>query len=299
MQMVEDREKHMKQTFASFDYGNTGTIDMDELIVMMDELGLLTKLRTDSEEFVRDMFVKYDTNFDGVLSYDEFIGLYNCALDDSLGRRKKDMKLQGSKVSGATLEARKKLAMEKASKKAEEASRIHRQNMELKARIQAQGKGKDPKALEAEIDRQRRALAKARAEAKAVARAEVQKSQAAMEAARDLSTAYDISDAKPSVETDAAAPTKKTPPKTRKSASPQPARAGEQGRQRSKGASEATGAAAGDSLASDGGADAAAAAKAWKESESELLARPAEGTRERMRERSISPPLKSGGYGSS
>ena len=166
LRMAEEREAHGKKVFNKFDVDQSGTIDMDELLVLLDDLGMLTKLKSDPEEFVRDMFIKYDTNFDGVLSWEEFAGLQNACLDDALGRRKVERKPKGQ-GQGGTVEARKKLAAEKAAKKAAEAVRIHKQNMEMKARIQAQGKGKDPKALDAEVERQRRALAQARADAKA------------------------------------------------------------------------------------------------------------------------------------
>ena len=164
--MAEEHEAHGKSVFNKFDLDQSGTIDMDELLVLLDDLGMLTKLKSDPQEFVQDMFVQYDTNFDGVLSWEEFAGLQNACLDDALGRRKIEPKPKGQ-GQGGTVEARKKLAAEKAAKKAAEAVRIHKQNMEMKARIQAQGKGKDPKALDAEVERQRRALAQARADAKA------------------------------------------------------------------------------------------------------------------------------------
>ena len=132
---------------------------------------MLAKLKTDPEDFIRDMFVKYDTNFDGVLSWTEFVNLQNACLDDALGRRKPEAPLKTSSSKGGTVDARKKLAAEKAATKAAEAARIHKQNQEMKARILAQGKGRDPKALDADIERQRRALAQARADAKAAEKA--------------------------------------------------------------------------------------------------------------------------------
>ena len=80
LRIVEDREAQIRGVFDRFDLDHSGTIDMDELIVILDDLGMLHKLRSDPEEFVRDMFVKYDVNFDGVLSFAEFIGLHNAAL---------------------------------------------------------------------------------------------------------------------------------------------------------------------------------------------------------------------------
>ena len=76
MQLVEDRETHLRSVFNKFDLQGDGSIDMDELMVLLDDLGMLARLRTEATEFVRDMFVKFDTNLDGVLSFNEFIGLY-------------------------------------------------------------------------------------------------------------------------------------------------------------------------------------------------------------------------------
>ena len=245
IRIAEEREANVKAIFTRFDTDKSGTIDMEELLVLLDDLGLLTKLKTEPQEFAQDMFVKYDANGDGVLSFEEFKGLYNAAIDDSAGKRKKDAKpVQGrdsKALDGGTLEARKKIAQEKAAKKAEEAERIRKQNAEMKvrahpgsfapqadaaefgatcrvaawpprnsltvpcplyprshtphdasphdplvsfflslllslllslpllpqARIQAQGKGKDPKALDEEIERKRQEMAAARAAAKA------------------------------------------------------------------------------------------------------------------------------------
>merc|ERR1719335_485535 len=114
---------------------------MDELLVLLEDLGLLQKLKTDPTDLATEMFVKYDANSDGVLSFEEFKGLYNAAIDDGAGKRKKDtgpIKGKDSKaLDGGTLDARKKLAAEKARKKAEEAERIRKQNAEMKARIAA------------------------------------------------------------------------------------------------------------------------------------------------------------------
>lgn len=183
LRLVEDREALIRKTFDKFDLDMSGSVDMDELMVLLDDLGMLTRLRTDHEEFCRDMFVKYDTNYDGSLQFTEFIGLYNAALDDTLGRRKKEPPHgpNANKSSGgSTQEARKRLATEKAAKKAAEATRIHQQNLEMKARIMAQGKGKDPKVLDAEVERQRRLLAQVRAEAKAAEKARLDSENAVL-----------------------------------------------------------------------------------------------------------------------
>ena len=176
IKLVDEREAKLRQAFDKFDLDRSGTIDMEELLALLDDVGLMNRLQTDAEEFVRDMFMKYDANSDGVLSFSEFIGLHNSAIDDSLGRRKTD----APPGKRGTLEARKKLLMEKAEQKAAEAARIQRENAEMKERIMAQNKGRDPKSLDAEVEKHRRALALARAEAKAAEKARLQGENAEM-----------------------------------------------------------------------------------------------------------------------
>ena len=149
-----------------------------------------TRLRDEAE--ARAFIAKHDKNGDGVLSFEEFKGLYNAAIDDSAGKRKKEAKQpitgkDSKALDGGTLDARKKLAQEKARKKAEEAERIRKQNAEMKARIQAQGKGKDPKALDADIEEMRREAAEARAAAKAAEKARIAEENRAF-AARKAAT---------------------------------------------------------------------------------------------------------------
>ena len=59
----------MKGIFDKYDVDGSQTIDMDELLVLLDDLGLLAKLKTTPKEFAAEMFVKYDANNDGVLRY--------------------------------------------------------------------------------------------------------------------------------------------------------------------------------------------------------------------------------------
>ena len=112
-----------------------------------------------------------------LISFEEFKNLYNAAIDDKNGKRKKapePIKGKDSKaLDSGTLALRKQKAEEKARAKAEEAEKIRKQNAEMKARIMAQGKGKDPKALDAEIEEKRKAAAAARAKAKADEKARI------------------------------------------------------------------------------------------------------------------------------
>jgi len=137
-------------------------------------------------KFTTDMFVKFDANDDGVLSFEEFKGLYNAAVDDAAGNRR-STKANGAAtrtkhgLDEATLAAREKMKEEKARKKAEEAEKIRKQNAEMKERLRAQHKGKDPKALEAEVERARREGAEKRAEAKKQERERIQAEAAELE----------------------------------------------------------------------------------------------------------------------
>ena len=82
-------------------------------------------------------------------SFDEFKGFYNAAIDDARGRKRAPKPTlsrakTSSGLSDETKAARKKIAEEKARKKAEEAERIRKENAEMKARIMAEKKKDDP-----------------------------------------------------------------------------------------------------------------------------------------------------------
>lgn len=67
IRIAEERESNVKQVFDKYDVDKSGTIDMEELLALLDDLELLPKLKTDEEIFAREMFTKYDANNDGVL----------------------------------------------------------------------------------------------------------------------------------------------------------------------------------------------------------------------------------------
>ena len=190
IRIAEEREANVKQVFDKYDLDKSGTVDMEEMLSLLQDLGLLNRLKTDREKFAAEMFVEYDANDDGVLDFEEFKKLYNAAIDDSLERKRPNagtrraaaassLSRTASGLDNGTIEARKKIAMEKAKKKAEEAERIRLANAEMKARILAQGKGRDPKSLDEEIERKRRELGAARAKAKAEERERLQRENAA------------------------------------------------------------------------------------------------------------------------
>ena len=103
------------------------------------------------------------------LSFEEFKGFYNCAIDDCAGKKPKPPK---AKRSSSTVEpeveaARLKVAEERARKQAEESERIRRENVDIKTKVAAASKGKDAKAVEAEVQAARRAAMGERARGRA------------------------------------------------------------------------------------------------------------------------------------
>ena len=69
IRIAEEREAHVQKVFNKYDQDNSNTIDLDELLVLLDELNLVQKLQSKPEEFASAMFEKYDANQDGVLRY--------------------------------------------------------------------------------------------------------------------------------------------------------------------------------------------------------------------------------------
>ena len=67
IKIAEEREKKVRHEFDKYDLDDSGTIDIDELMCLLDDLGLLTKLKTERVNFTTEMFEKYDSNEDGVL----------------------------------------------------------------------------------------------------------------------------------------------------------------------------------------------------------------------------------------
>ena len=173
IRIAEERERHLKKAFEEYDDDNSGTIDSDEILVLMEAIGLLKNLKSNRIEFITEMFMKYDENNDGVLSFEEFKGVHNAAVDDAAGRRRakpqaaKLVKSRtASKLDNTMEDERRKMAEEKARKKAEEAERIRKENAEMKARIKAANKGRDSKELDAEIKKKQKELKEQRQAAK-------------------------------------------------------------------------------------------------------------------------------------
>ena len=59
----------MRGEFDKYDSNKSGSIELDELTALLDDLGLIGKLKTDRVKFTTEMLTKYDKNDDGVLRY--------------------------------------------------------------------------------------------------------------------------------------------------------------------------------------------------------------------------------------
>jgi hypothetical protein len=60
LRIAEEREAHLRAQFDRFDIDNSGTIDIEELLALLDELGLLTHLQTPPVDFATEMFERFD-----------------------------------------------------------------------------------------------------------------------------------------------------------------------------------------------------------------------------------------------
>ena len=67
IKVAEEREAYVRSIFDKYDMDKSNSIDSDELLILLDDLGLVSKLKSKPEEFASDMFEKYDANGDGVL----------------------------------------------------------------------------------------------------------------------------------------------------------------------------------------------------------------------------------------
>ena len=122
---AEGRERDVRDKFERFDVDGSGSIEMCELMSLMDDLGLLAELRSDKITFVAEMFARFDENGDELMSFDEFKKFYNCAKADAHGRVE-----QAAARASAEQVAR-------ARERAIEAERIRREDAELQRRAEA------------------------------------------------------------------------------------------------------------------------------------------------------------------
>lgn len=164
IRIAEERESKVSAQFDKYDLDGSKTIDLTELMSLLEELGLLKNV-SDTEDFAQQIFYKFDENDDGVIDFDEFKKLYNWCIETQSGRKGVAAKTASALPQG-TLAAREELKRKKAEAKAAEAERIRQQNKAMREKIAAQGKGKDAKALDAECEQMRKEAALKRKQAK-------------------------------------------------------------------------------------------------------------------------------------
>jgi len=150
IRIAEEREARLKDAFDRFDGDASGTIDMEEILPLLDDLGMIKKLRTDRIDFVTKKFLEADANSDGTLTFEEFKVIYNGCIDDAAGKKPKPKPKRMGKESADDI-AKQKAAEDKCRRKAEESEKIRKENAEIKAKVQSSSKGKDAKELDGEI----------------------------------------------------------------------------------------------------------------------------------------------------
>ena len=86
---AEKRDQSVRAVFDKYDKDQSGFIEECELLVLMDELGLLAKLKSDKTAFLAKTLARHDKNNDERLDYGEFRAFYNDAIDDGIGKKSK------------------------------------------------------------------------------------------------------------------------------------------------------------------------------------------------------------------
>jgi len=152
----KEHEKKVRRVFNKFDLDNSGKIDCDELLAVMDDLGLLANLKTDRVTFVAKELAEHDQDGNDMLDFEEFKLFYNAAKDDAAGRKVVRSKTSNS-LDDKTKADRKKAAEERARAKAEVAEKILNENREMKKKIKVEGK--DKKGLDDSVEERRKQLA--------------------------------------------------------------------------------------------------------------------------------------------
>ena len=183
---AKQREAEVLAVFRKYDVDGSDTIEMDELTALLEDLGLLKDLKTSTVEFAAKMFSEFDKDDNGVLSFEEFKGVYNAAKDDAAGKVRPKAKLPADYKEPDALDkdveaARKAAAQASAMKKAEEAEKRRKENAEMKAKLAAKGGG-DAKGLDDDMKRRRKELFEAKKKKKAEEAARLKAENAAMKA---------------------------------------------------------------------------------------------------------------------
>ena len=84
LKVAETRENAVEAAFQTYDADKSGAIEDTEVMCLLQDLGKLPK--TNPQVFLAGVFTKYDTDNNGVLTFEEFKGFYNAAVLDANGR---------------------------------------------------------------------------------------------------------------------------------------------------------------------------------------------------------------------
>lgn len=69
IRIAEEREKKLREVFDRCDDNRSGSIDMEEILPVLDDLGLARRLKSDRIEFAARVFLSYDVDGSGELRY--------------------------------------------------------------------------------------------------------------------------------------------------------------------------------------------------------------------------------------
>ena len=86
IRVAEARQERAAAAFEKYDADKSGEIDESEVLCLLGDLGLLENLQSTPAEFLAAVFAKHDADESGTLSFEEFKGFYNSAVDDIKGR---------------------------------------------------------------------------------------------------------------------------------------------------------------------------------------------------------------------
>ena len=87
-----------------------------QVVKLLDEFGVLDKMKSDTVAFCSGQFFRYDREKDGNLSFEEFRSFYNAAVEDAQGKRdpQKLRAISPTKMNESPTKAKRKWALQKA-----------------------------------------------------------------------------------------------------------------------------------------------------------------------------------------
>ena len=70
IRIAEEREQKLREAFDKCDDNRNGNVDLEEILPLLDELGLARRLKSDRIEFATQMFLAHDVDGSGELRCD-------------------------------------------------------------------------------------------------------------------------------------------------------------------------------------------------------------------------------------